>query len=51
MIQNANREIPFYSEPPKPVKISIPKIPGNMDITPEFNTDFSTNSTNFQVCT
>ena len=28
----------------KPVKIPIPKIPGNMDINPELNTDFEENS-------
>ena len=49
MIQTANREIPFYSHPgyrppPKPVKVSIPKIPGSMDINPELNTDFKENS-------
>ena len=49
MIQNANRKIPFnsdpvYRPPPKPVKIPIPKITGSTDIYPEFNKDFKENS-------
>ena len=40
--------IPFYPEavyrpPPKPVKIPMPEIPGNMNIKPEHNTDFEEN--------
>ena len=45
MIQNVGKEIPFYPDPvyrppPKPVKTSLPNIPGSMDINPELSTDF-----------
>ena len=48
-IENVSKEIPstliqFIEPPPKPVKISIPKIPGSLsDIDPELNTDFEEN--------
>ena len=36
---------PVYRSPPKPVKASVPKIPGSLaDIDPELNTDFKDNS-------
>ena len=49
MIQNVNTEIPFYPDPtyrppPKPVKISVPKIPESMDTNPELNMNFEENS-------
>ena len=44
-MQKIRKDIPFYLDsvyrpPPKPVKIPMPKIPGNMDINPELNTNF-----------
>ena len=49
-IQDVSREIPLYPDPlyqppPKPVKTSIPKIPGKLsDIVPGLNTNFEENS-------
>ena len=49
-IQDVAREIPIYPDPvyrppPKPVKTSVPKIPGSLlDIDPELNADFEDNS-------
>ena len=49
-IQDVAREIPIYPDPvyrppPKPVKTSLPKIPGSLsDIDPELNMDFENNS-------
>ena len=49
-IQDVGREIPIYPHPvyrppPKPVKTTIPKIPGILlDINQELNTDFEENS-------
>ena len=45
MMQEIHKNIPFYPDPVyrpllKPVKIPSPKTQGNMDIDPEFNTDF-----------
>ena len=44
MMQNLSKDIlfypdPFYRPPPKPVKIPVPEIPGNMDINLELNMD------------
>ena len=50
MIQDVAREIPIYTDPvyrppPKPVKTSAPKIPGNLlDTDAELNTNFEDNS-------
>ena len=50
IIQDVSKEIPIYPDPvyrppPKPVRTSIPKIPGILlDIDPELNTDFKENS-------
>ena len=49
MIQNVNREIPFYPDPvyrphSQPVKTPVPKIPGGMGINLELNMDFEENS-------
>ena len=49
MIQDANREIPFYSDPvcqphPKQVKLPLPRITGSLDINLELNIDFVENS-------
>ena len=35
---------PVYQSPPKPDKIPISKLPEDMDINPELNTDFEENS-------
>ena len=49
-IQDVAREIsinpdPVYRPSPKPVKTSVPKIPGSLsDIDPELNVDFEDNS-------
>ena len=46
IIQDVSKEITIYPNlvyrpPPKPVKISIPDIPGSLlEIDPEMNTDF-----------
>ena len=45
MMQRVSKGIPFYPDsvyrpPPIPEKIPMPEIPGNIDINPEFNTDF-----------
>ena len=50
IIQNVGREVPLYPDPvhrppPKPIKTSIPEIPGSTsDIDTELNTDFEDNS-------
>ena len=50
IIQDTNKEIPFYQDPvyrcpPKPLKLPIPKIDGSiLDIDPELNMDFEDNS-------
>ena len=48
-MQKISKDIPFYPDPayrlpPKPIKIPMPEIPGNMDINPELNTNFEENS-------
>ena len=49
-IQDIAREIPIYPDPvyrppPKPVKTSLPEIPGSLlDTDPELNMDFEDNS-------
>ena len=47
-MQHISKDIPFYpnpvyQSPSKPVKIPMSKLPENMDITPELNTDFEEN--------
>ena len=49
MMQRISKDIPFYPDPvyrptPKPVQISMPEFPGNMDINPEHNNNFKENS-------
>ena len=49
MMQKISKDIPSYPDlaywpTPKPVKIPMPELPGNMDINPELNTDFEENS-------
>ena len=48
MMQKISKDIPFYPDPtyrpsPKPVRIPISQIPGNIDINLELNTDFEGN--------
>ena len=47
-MQKISKDIPFHSDPvyrapPKPVKIPMQEITGNMDINIELNTDFEEN--------
>ena len=49
MIQKITKDIPFYPDPtyrppPKPVRIPISEVQGNIDINAELNTDFKENS-------
>ena len=49
MMQQINKDIlfypdPIYQPPSKPVEIPMSKLPENMDINPELNTDFEENS-------
>ena len=48
-MQKISKVIPFYPDlvyrtPPKPVKIYMPEIPGNIDIDLKLNTGFEENS-------
>ena len=48
MMQKISKNIPFYPNPvyqfpSKPIKISMPEVPGKMDIDPELNTNFEEN--------